>query len=489
MAKLCKKKCVIEEADKFCREHGELLKCRDGHEILASSGLCKEDSSPPIESVSSNNSNYNADIQTILRGLTSQLSEGMADSLVKALANNSSGNGKAPPEFVKDPKDLEQWKIDVNRWADFGGCPKVNQGSVVLMHIPKDHKFKRIMETELGNEVKNKEDSLQILIKFVEKIMAGSDPLEKFYTFVTFFNKRREQGQTILEYTAEWDTLWSQLSAKGVKIDDELLSWWYFSTLNLPVHDLRNIFTQISILKERSDSTKTMLEHAKDAARSHEAIDSLEKISSGSNTLAANSDENTLVSREGNGFNQYGIWRRCFNCRDTCKHDKKKPCKCPCAAHLSPECPLPKKENGKKKPWVSKRKAGDNTEEESKGSTGENDKKSKKTITDSVGYTKSFMSELGLTSDQCFYAGDETIGVTDNNRTRNPLDGAITSLNLSHDSNTTLAPPADDVMMEELDLLPAQCLYLQGVPKKTGISDFQKQQLQICMLSFENKVK
>ena len=70
MAKLCKKKCVIEEADKFCREHGELLKCRDGHEILASSGLCKEDSSPPIESVSSNNSNYNADIQTILRGLT-----------------------------------------------------------------------------------------------------------------------------------------------------------------------------------------------------------------------------------------------------------------------------------------------------------------------------------------------------------------------------------------------------------------------------------
>ena len=85
-----------------------------------------------------------------------------------------------------------------------------------------------------------------------------------------------------------------------------------------------------------------------------------------------------------------------------------------CAAHLSPECPLPKKENGKKKPWVNKRKAGDNTEE-SRDPTGENDKKSKKTITDSVGYTKSFMSELGLTSAQCFYAGNETTVVTDNN--------------------------------------------------------------------------
>ena len=82
------------------------------------------------------------------------------------------------------------------------------------------------METELGEKVKNKEDSLKIVTNYVEKLMAGSDPLEKFYTFVSFFSKRREQGQTILEYTAEWDTLWSQLQSKEVKIDDELLSWW-----------------------------------------------------------------------------------------------------------------------------------------------------------------------------------------------------------------------------------------------------------------------
>ena len=276
MAKLCKEKCIIEEADKFCREHGEVLKCVDGHDILAATGLCKEDSRPPSESPITGGYNAgggNLDIQTLLKGLTSQLSEGMADSLVKALAGSGSSSGKAPPEFLKDAKDLEQWKIDVYRWAEFGACPKVNQGTVILMHIPKDHKLKRIMETELGEKVKNKEDSLKIVINYVEKLMAGSDPLEKFYTFVSFFNKRREQGQTILEYTAEWDTLWSQLQSKGVKIDDELLSWWYFSTLNLPVQDLRNIFTQISILKEKSNSTKSLLDYAKDAARSHEAID------------------------------------------------------------------------------------------------------------------------------------------------------------------------------------------------------------------------
>ena len=87
-------------------------------------------------------------------------------------------------------------------------------------------------------------------MSYVEKLMAGLDPLEKFYTFVSFFNKRREQGQTILEYTAEWDTLWSRLQSKGVKIDDELLSWWYFSTLNLPVHNLRNIFLRLAFLKK-----------------------------------------------------------------------------------------------------------------------------------------------------------------------------------------------------------------------------------------------
>ena len=74
------------------------------------------------------------------------------------------------------------------------------------MNIPKDHKLKRIMETELGEKVKNKEDSLQTVLNYVEKLMAGSDPLENLYTFVSFFNKRREQGKTILEYTDEWNT-------------------------------------------------------------------------------------------------------------------------------------------------------------------------------------------------------------------------------------------------------------------------------------------
>ena len=127
------------------------------------------------------------------------------------------------------------------------------------------------------------------------------------------FNKRREQGQT----NQKSDTLWSQLQSKGVKIDDKLLSWWYFSTLNLPVYDLRNIFTQISILKEKSNSTKSLLDYAKDAARSHEAIDNLDKLSSSSTTLISGGDVNTLASKDGNGFNQYGVWRRCFNCRDT----------------------------------------------------------------------------------------------------------------------------------------------------------------------------
>ena len=73
-----------------------------------------------------------------------------------------------------------------------GGCPKKNQGSVILMNIPNDHKFKKIMENELGEKVKNEENAMEEVIKFVEKIFAGSDPLEKFHLFSSFFNKRRE---------------------------------------------------------------------------------------------------------------------------------------------------------------------------------------------------------------------------------------------------------------------------------------------------------
>ena len=87
------------------------MKCVDGHEIRAATGLCTEDSRPPCENPATsgyNASGGNLDIQGLLKGLTSQLSEGMADSLVKALAGSGSSSGKAPPEFLKDAKDLEQ---------------------------------------------------------------------------------------------------------------------------------------------------------------------------------------------------------------------------------------------------------------------------------------------------------------------------------------------------------------------------------------------
>jgi hypothetical protein len=309
----------------------------------------------------------------LLEGLSGQITSGMADSLAKVLSSASTA-GKAPPDFIKDTKDFEQWKTDIKRWAEMGGCPLKNQGSMILMNIPKDHKFKKIMENELGEKVKNSENALDEVIKFVEKILAGSDPLEKFHLFVSFFNKRREQGQSILEYTAEWETLWSQLSSKGVKIDDEMLAWWFFSTLGLSVHDLRNIFTQINMLKVQPNASKSMLEYAKDAARNHEAIDNLDKAKVHT-TLVSDEAGPTLWANEGkNGANQYGFWRRCFNCRDTCKHDKKKECQCPCSSHLSPDCPLPRKENPRRGGFKRKYgngendgKAGDKHEEKPKG--------------------------------------------------------------------------------------------------------------------------
>ena len=417
MSKLCKKGCEVAETDKFCKDHGELQKCKDGHFIIAATKTCKESGDAPDlgEVVTNNATNTQGtsqvDLKALLEGLSGQITNGMAESLAKVLSSANSA-GKAPPDFIKDPKDFDQWKTDIRRWADMGGCPKKNQGSTILMSIPKDHKFKKIMENELAEKVKNDEDATEEIIKFVEKILACSDPLEKFHLFVNFFNKRREQGQTILEYTAEWETLWSQLTAKGVKIDDEMLAWWYFSTLGLTVQDLRNIFTQINMLKAQPNSNKSMLEYAKDAARNHEAIDNLDKAKVHTTLVSNETSDTFLVNPGKNGLNQYGFWRRCFNCRDTCKHDKKKTCQCPCSSHLSPDCPLPKKDFTKKGggKFPFKRKFGDKSgdvEEKADEADTKDDKSVKKNKPELTGYTESFMRDLGVTMDYCMFSSSD----------------------------------------------------------------------------------
>ena len=141
MKKLCKNGCEVVETDKFCKDHGDLQRCKDGHYILAATKLCQENDDPPYdrESVADVQGTNQVDLKTLLEGLSS----GMADSLAKALSSSTSSTGKAPPEFIRNPKDFDQWKTDIRRWAEMGGCPKKNQGSVILMNIPNDHKFKK----------------------------------------------------------------------------------------------------------------------------------------------------------------------------------------------------------------------------------------------------------------------------------------------------------------------------------------------------------
>jgi hypothetical protein len=48
MSKLCKRGCEVAESDKFCKDHGDLEKCKNGHYILVATNLCKEDNDPPF---------------------------------------------------------------------------------------------------------------------------------------------------------------------------------------------------------------------------------------------------------------------------------------------------------------------------------------------------------------------------------------------------------------------------------------------------------
>ena len=110
MSKLCKSGCEVAETDKFCKDHGDLQRCKDGHYILAATKLCTENDPPDGREnepeAATVQGTTQVDLKALLEGLSGQITSGMADSLAKALSSASS-TGKAPPDFIKTPKDFD----------------------------------------------------------------------------------------------------------------------------------------------------------------------------------------------------------------------------------------------------------------------------------------------------------------------------------------------------------------------------------------------
>ena len=98
-----------------------------------------------------------------------------------------SENGKdvytKPPNFITDRTSFRQYKRDVERWVHCTSIDKKLLGDIILLNIPANHPLKERLENEVGEEIIDNEDGVDLILDAVEAVYGSDEVLESYLLF------------------------------------------------------------------------------------------------------------------------------------------------------------------------------------------------------------------------------------------------------------------------------------------------------------------
>ena len=98
-----------------------------------------------------------------------------------------SENGKdvytKPPSFITDRTSFRQYKRDVERWVRCTSIDKKLLGDIILLNIPANHPLKERLENEVGEEIIDNVNGVDLILDAVEAVYGSDEVLESYLLF------------------------------------------------------------------------------------------------------------------------------------------------------------------------------------------------------------------------------------------------------------------------------------------------------------------
>ena len=109
-----------------------------------------------------------------------------------------------PPEFIDSPSEYPEYRKKLLRWTRITSEKKPQQAEVVLYHM-EDHAsgMQSKIDTALGEEVVNKEDGMDKLIKYLDGIYAVDEMADALTKYKEFTRLTKKKSQSVTEFIAE----------------------------------------------------------------------------------------------------------------------------------------------------------------------------------------------------------------------------------------------------------------------------------------------
>ena len=257
-----------------------------------------------------------------------------------------------PPDMIRNANDLEVYKKRLRRWSRLSSLSPQVQFDLVLNSMEVTHPLCNKLEEEIGDSDEAAIRGIEVLLSKLDKIYGREEEIEVFKNYKAFEDKVRKEGQDLLEYINEWETLYNKLKAKGDTLSDRILAFKLIVSCNLDETEHKLVFREAKS-KDNSgkvyENTKTAIKMFYNAGvlktmkeSSTRVITGLTNSGTTNATLASSAAvqgwKAPVKSRNGDLNRPYPKWFKCKYCRCKCTPPFKK-CECPCSQHKSTDCP------------------------------------------------------------------------------------------------------------------------------------------------------
>ena len=131
-----------------------------------------------------------------------------------------------PPPGFKG-KSYEQYRVELDAWESITDVVKTKQAVTIAFSLPEEH-ASRIREkvfTELKLENLNKDDGLKTLTTFMDSKLKKDDISDSWHKFNDFDECKRETGQSINDFIANFDQKYQKVVKKGITLPSEIVAF------------------------------------------------------------------------------------------------------------------------------------------------------------------------------------------------------------------------------------------------------------------------
>merc|ERR1719319_2005941 len=160
-----------------------------------------------------------------------------------------------PPGFFDDPSGYAEYKKKLQRWARITSVDKKKQAEVVLFHLEGHSSgIQEKIDIALGNDIRDKDDGLAKLIKYLDGIYAEDDMVESWRNYKQFVRLVKNK-QPLTEFVAEFEKRYKKAKDTGCEVSDTVLTFSLLEACELSDTDEKFVLSAIDFKtgKEKKD--------------------------------------------------------------------------------------------------------------------------------------------------------------------------------------------------------------------------------------------